>query len=354
MASPQTIELILQTLIGRIRKQYSQFITAILLDQEFDTADLVETTARALLLADLEGRTYAVAEAQGAGIDFAFDEPEALSLIPDLPEALHYAKANGGSPKIPGLPPAVVAIGAPRIGKAIQTMPLKKMAEAFRRSVPGITARILAQARRMGDHARLLWARESTAILEVLAPMLQRQLAEGVSLAQFFLDAESLGERAEFGRIARSRLENIFRTNLSTAAGEAAFEESHDGRIIEAVRFYRYRAVSDNRVRPQHWAFDGFTAPKDWPYWRAISIPNGNMCRCPPAGTLFLGDARRMKLVDDLGVPIAARYKKTWSAAIAAGLLTQTGDLTFPRVVQMIGRNGEKVADSFPQQGFGG
>ncbi|MDK1021940.1 MAG: phage minor head protein, partial [Candidatus Hydrogenedentes bacterium] len=330
MASPRTIDLILTALVDRIQSQYIGFIRAVLLGEAFDAAPLVQMTAKALLLADLEGRAYAVTRARAAGIEYEFDDLAAIDFIPDLPDALHYAKPDAPIPDIPGTPRAAVAVGVPKIGKMITSMPLKRMARAFRRSVPNITQRILTQAARMGGTARQVWAQESVAVLETLAPMLQNQLKEGVSLQQFFLDAEAKTQRAEFGQIARGRLENIFRTNLSTAAGEAAFEQSHDERIMHAVVFYKYFAVGDNRVRPQHWAFNGFIAPKDWPGWVTIKIPNGFSCRCAPAGTLFTGDARRMGLIDEQNRPIESKYKKTWGRAIAAGLLTPTGALTYP------------------------
>lgn len=353
MASPRTIDLILSNLIDRIQAQYIKFIRATLLGDEYDPTRLIEMTARALLLADLEGRAYATVQAKRGGVELEFDDDRQIDLIPDLPDNLQYAAGNVG-PDIPNLPAAAVAVTSPRIGGLITGKPLKTMAKAFRNAVPQIGQRIVAQALRMGGLARKLWAEESVAVLKTLAPIIEKQLEEGVSMQEFFFDAQRATQRAEFREVARSRLENVFRTNLTSAAGEAAFEASHDEKIMFAVWGYQYHAVDDNRVRPQHWAFDGFIAPKDWPHWRTIMVPNGYMCRCAPGVTLFTGDARRLGLVDDKGQTVAKRYQKTWNRAIAAGLLTATGDLTYPRQVQMIDRLGNKHVDSFPQQGFGG
>lgn len=343
MASPKTIDLIVDALLDRIFEQYMGMIRAAILGEPFDMDALVLASSKAMLVADLEGRSFFVERAKRNGVEFEFDDSDEFPMVPDLPESQQYAQRGDGLNKPPSGAPAAALIK----GKS-----LTRMARSFRLSVPRIGDRITSIAKAVGDRTRQIWANESVSVLETLAPILEKQLKEGVSLHDFFADAKRATQRAELGEIARARLENVFRTNLSTAAGEAAWEESHKETILPSIPFYQYLANDDNRVRPHHWAFDGFTAPTDWSHWRTIWTPNGYMCRCPPPISIFSGEAKRRGLLDKRGFPVEKRYKATWRRAITAGLLTVTGDLTYPRQVQMIDRAGGKLLDSFPQAGF--
>ena len=50
--------------------------------------------------------------------------------------------------------------------------------------------------------------------------------------------------------------------------------------IDEILWGYKYVTVGDDRVRDEHAALEGTTAPKDDPIWQTIWPPNGWACRC--------------------------------------------------------------------------
>lgn len=74
-----------------------------------------------------------------------------------------------------------------------------------------------------------------------------------------------------------SHLETVFRTNQASVYNSARFENFIRDRNIAAME---YRAVLDDRTRPEHEGLDGFIAPKDAPIWGSIYPPNGYNCRC--------------------------------------------------------------------------
>ncbi len=98
--------------------------------------------------------------------------------------------------------------------------------------------------------------------------------------------------RAEWGKLGltesnRYQLENIFRTQtqLAYAAGRGDYERQPE--VQEILWGYKYVTVGDDRVRPEHLAIDGVTLPKEDPFWRKNTPPNGWACLLP--GTIIQG-----------------------------------------------------------------
>lgn len=284
--------------------------------------------ARILIVADLLGRENSVQNAERvAGVEFEFDDEV---IIPQGAEQFADKRIDS-------------ILGKNMIG----------IAREFRESIPSISRRIMERAQMLGGWARVIWARESQQILRILAPTLMKAVGSGTPLTDFFTSAEHKLARTEFRDLTRARLETIARTNVSTATNTAAWEVKQSEPVINATMFFEYVATDDGRVRPHHWAFDGFIAPSDWPSWSVIVAPNGFNCRCSPFRSIFRREAMSRGLVSKKdGRPLENRYKRTWRRAIAAGLLTGEGHLTGAEV-QMIDRQGNKIRDTFPQRGFG-
>lgn len=94
-------------------------------------------------------------------------------------------------------------------------------------------------------------------------------------------------------------LETVFRTNQASVYNSARFENFMRDRNIAAME---YRAVLDDRTRPEHEALDGFIAPKDAPIWGSIYPPNEYNCRCTVVPVTIAGlKSGRQKIspVDD-------------------------------------------------------
>lgn len=76
------------------------------------------------------------------------------------------------------------------------------------------------------------------------------------------------------------RLEQIFRTQTQLAHNAAAWQDTQRPEIQEILWGYKYVTVGDDRVRPEHAAWDGVTLPKDNAFWNTHWPPNGYNCRC--------------------------------------------------------------------------
>jgi SPP1 gp7 family putative phage head morphogenesis protein len=94
-------------------------------------------------------------------------------------------------------------------------------------------------------------------------------------------------------------LETIFRTNQASVYNSARFENFMRDRNVAAIE---YRAVLDDRTRPEHESLDGFIAPKDAPIWGSIYPPNGYNCRCTVVPVTRYGlqtGRQKISLIDD-------------------------------------------------------
>lgn len=103
-----------------------------------------------------------------------------------------------------------------------------------------------------------------------------------------------------------AHLENVFRTNISSATGAARWAEWNDPDNTKDYFGYLYVAKQDERARPLHRLMDGFAAVKDDRLWRIIWVPNGYNCRCK-IRPLRLDAARELGLVNREGETIKER-----------------------------------------------
>ena len=82
-------------------------------------------------------------------------------------------------------------------------------------------------------------------------------------------------------------IEAVYRTQTALAYSAGRQDVEADPDINEILWGYTYVTVGDDRVRPEHAALDGTTAPKDDPIWNTIYPPNGWACLLP--GTVVEG-----------------------------------------------------------------
>lgn len=132
----------------------------------------------------------------------------------------------------------------------------------------------------IGDQAyTVAWTVAKTYDVKVMAKLkalLERAISEGQAL-QDWLDENLQKMVALVGlEITEAYATTVFRTTL--------------GHVFEAVRFDRltqdqevewlvYDAINDDRVRPEHLAWDGMAFPRDQ-FPRNLWPPNGYNCRC--------------------------------------------------------------------------
>lgn len=87
-------------------------------------------------------------------------------------------------------------------------------------------------------------------------------------------------------------LEAVFRTQTNFAYSAGAWAAAQDPVVDEILWGYKYVTVGDDRVRDEHAALEGTTAPKDDAIWRSIWPPNGWACRCQ---ILFIFKERKIE-----------------------------------------------------------
>lgn len=112
-----------------------------------------------------------------------------------------------------------------------------------------------------------------------------RAISDGITLEEF---QEKLGDRLTAkgwmtatgqGRtLAPWRLQNIFRTNLASAANVGRYIQMDEMR--DRRPWWQYMAIMDRRTRPEHAAQNGKVFPASSSFWARWYPPNGFMCRC--------------------------------------------------------------------------
>lgn len=324
---PRKADQVIAAAVRNSSEQYIQFVREVLSGATGEASqEWQRIVARAIVLADIFGRSSAWTNLRRSGI-----------VLPNVTRDM----------------PAEVGMIRFEDAATVFRTPFTHIAASLSDLVPRIASKIVEAARRASGIAAQIVAQERVQILERLAPILRRQLAEaGVSQADFFVESEQRLRGTRFSDLTRSRLENVFRTNISSATNEAHWQETHDPQVLQQITMFRYDAVDDRRVRPHHHVFDGFTAPSTWGGWRIIWPPNGYQCRCSPPIPLSLRESNRLGFLDKNGQLVPGRYKKTWQLAISAGLIDDGGHLSYPRRVSLVDRKGRTLNDSFPQEGF--
>lgn len=67
---------------------------------------------------------------------------------------------------------------------------------------------------------------------------------------------------------------------MVSAYASGRFTEMRQPSVLKARPYWQWRAVGDDRTRPEHAAADGTVLPADHPFWKTAYPPAGYMCRC--------------------------------------------------------------------------
>lgn len=136
-------------------------------------------------------------------------------------------------------------------------------------------------------------------------------LAKGGSKQDFEAAAKRLTDDAGVQSINAFTLDTVFTTNMQKAYSLGRYEQMKEPATMEALPFWQYMTVGDDRVRPEHAVLDYFQARAADPVWNKIYPPNGFNCRCIVIALLAreAGDAAsepgyaRLPLLAQLKVP---------------------------------------------------
>lgn len=121
------------------------------------------------------------------------------------------------------------------------------------------------------------------AMTQQLTDKVQLFLAQSMDQGSSALDAEQqlrfLASAHDVG-FTRGYAQTVYRTNLNSAYTAGRMRQAKAPGVRSVAPGFRYDAVMDDDVRPNHRALDGFVALQNDPVWQQCSPPLGFNCRC--------------------------------------------------------------------------
>jgi len=130
----------------------------------------------------------------------------------------------------------------------------------------------------------------SQKLLTRLQDALAESMTAGDSVAEFRTRIKDVTE------VSRSEAETILRTNTKQAYLYGQERTLDQPGVKDRFRWVYYASTKDNRVRPHHWALDGWVAERGTPLHRVfLKVQSEFNCRC----TVIPCDQRR---ADEFGV----------------------------------------------------
>jgi SPP1 gp7 family putative phage head morphogenesis protein len=117
-------------------------------------------------------------------------------------------------------------------------------------------------------------------IIQQIRDKLADVLEKGGTRDDFEAAVRQMTSAADMEQIAAFTLDTVFTTNMHKAYALGRYEQMTEPATMEALPFWQYLTMGDDRVRPEHAVIDGFTARAIDPVWNKIYPPNGFNCRC--------------------------------------------------------------------------
>lgn len=117
-------------------------------------------------------------------------------------------------------------------------------------------------------------------MLDAVKEQMSRSIVEGEDVRKFRERIRETFADNGWETPAPHRLENVFRTNVMGAYGEARFETQRQPAVIERRPYLMWVSVLDDRTRPNHAAAHGKMMRADDPAWDDVRPPAGYQCRC--------------------------------------------------------------------------
>jgi len=117
-------------------------------------------------------------------------------------------------------------------------------------------------------------------LIEKVRDELADVMEKGGTRADFEKAVAKMTTEAGASQITAFTLDTVFTTNMQKAYSLGRYEQMTEPEVAEALPFWQYMTVGDDRVRPEHAVLDGFQARVQDPVWNKIYPPNGFNCRC--------------------------------------------------------------------------
>jgi hypothetical protein len=139
------------------------------------------------------------------------------------------------------------------------------------------------------DRAFMVAGANKADLLDDLRKTIDQCIAEGKSLGWYQKNFDQIvkkhgwigwtGEGSKAGRDWRTTI--TYQTNMSTSYAAGRWQQLHDPDLIKSMPYLTYHhADGVRRPRPLHLSWNGFTAPRDHPFWQTHAAPNGWHCHC--------------------------------------------------------------------------
>lgn len=117
-------------------------------------------------------------------------------------------------------------------------------------------------------------------LIEKVRDALADVLEKGGTEKDFAAAVAQLTTDAGVEAVNSFALDTVFSTSLAKAYSLGRYEQMTDQAVVDALPYWQYLTVGDDRVRPEHAVLDGFMARAEDPVWGKIYPPNGFNCRC--------------------------------------------------------------------------
>ena len=117
-------------------------------------------------------------------------------------------------------------------------------------------------------------------VLQKIRDQLAEVLQQGGTASDFRTAVNQLTDTAGIDRLTAFELDTVFNTNVQKAYAAGRYEQMNEESTAQALPYWQYWTVGDDRVRPAHAALDQFVAKSDDPVWHKIYPPCGFNCRC--------------------------------------------------------------------------
>ncbi len=117
-------------------------------------------------------------------------------------------------------------------------------------------------------------------LVEKMRDALAQIAREGGTPQDFRRAVEKLTGPAGVDKLNAFTLDTAFNTAMQKAYSAGRLQQMREPHMVEALPFWQYWTVGDDRVRPEHAVLDGFMARAIDPVWHKIYPPSGFNCRC--------------------------------------------------------------------------
>ncbi|MEW6562750.1 MAG: phage minor head protein [Pseudomonadota bacterium] len=167
--------------------------------------------------------------------------------------------------------------------------PFAEQGEFFRKKINLPSERWDDIQKSAHDRAFIVAGANKADLLNDLRLSIDQCIAEGKSLGWYQKQFDSIvkkhgwtgwtGEGSKAGQDWRTTI--TYQTNMSVSYAAGRWKQLHDPDLVKIRPYLTYHhADGVRRPRPLHLSWNGFTAPRDHPFWSTHACPNGWGCHC--------------------------------------------------------------------------